>query len=214
MAHAITTSVSAMVARLRRGDAVKQVGAAAGIDPRPREVVLLERYAAGDDGAMDELMLMYQQPAFWVARHLCGNDEMALDVVQDAFIRLLRHHARYDASRSTFKAWFLQIVRNMAIDHLRKARLRISSDLADQLDAVPRPDRVVQDELRDRIQAVIASLPEPYGELLVLRDVEGISPQDIAIMTSTDYGTTRWRIHNARKLFRKEWQSRYGDELP
>lgn len=178
------------------------------------EAALLQRYANGSDAAMDELMLMYQQPAFWIARHVTNNDDMALDVVQDAFIRLLRHHERFDDARSSFKAWFFQIVRNMAIDHLRKARVRVSSELVETADEAPQPDGVVQDELRVNIHAVIDSLPEPYRELLLLRDVEGMSPQDIATMTDTDYGTTRWRIHNARKLFREEWVARFGKDLP
>ena len=180
----------------------------------PVEAELLQRYAGGDDAAMDELMLMYQRQAFWVARHLVHHDEMANDIVQDAFVRLLRHHERFDHQRSSFRAWFLQIVRNMAIDHLRKARLRVSQDLVESADTTTRMDRVERTELRGQIDGVLAAIPEPYNELIRLRDIEGISPQEIAVITDTDYGTTRWRIHNARKLFRKEWQSRYGDDLP
>jgi len=196
-----------------RRTAVEADAEANGRDRAP-ETVLLERYGAGDDDAMDELVLMYQEQAFWIARHLVRNDEMALDIIQDAFVRLIRNHHTYDPGRSTFRAWFLQIVRNMAIDHLRKARIRISTDLAEAHAAAPRPDHVVQNELGERIRSVIDSLPEPYRELLIWRDVEGIGPQDIASMTDTDYGTTRWRVHNARKLFRQEWRSRYGDDLP
>lgn len=178
------------------------------------EAILLQRYAAGDDAAMDELIGMYQEQAFWVARHLVHNDEMALDIIQDAFVRLIKKYDTYDTKRSSFRAWFLQVVRNMAIDHLRKARIRISTELAEVHEDAPKPDHVEQIELGERIRSVIDSLPDPYRELLILRDVEGISPQDIATMTEADYGTTRWRVHHARKLFRQEWQARYGDDLP
>lgn len=178
------------------------------------ETLLLQRYATGDDAAMDELVTMYQDQAFWVARHLVRNDEMALDIIQDAFVRLIKKYDTYDYQRSSFRAWFLQIVRNMAIDHLRKARVRISTELAEVHPAEPRPDEVVQAELGERIRAIIDTLPDPYRELLIWRDVEGMSPQDIATMTETEYGTTRWRVHHARKLFRQEWTARYGDERP
>lgn len=178
----------------------------------PVEADLLRRFADGDEAAMDQLVLQYQQPAFWIARHVVHSDDMALDIVQDAFVRLLRNHLSYDPTRSSFKAWFFQIVRNMAIDHLRKARIRVSSELVETADAKPRADRVEQQELGEQIRSVIDSIAEPYRELLIMRDVEGMSPQDIAAITDADYGTTRWRIHNARKLFRQEWQNRYGME--
>lgn len=179
------------------------------------EARLLARYGAGEEAAFDELVERYREQSFWVARHLTGNDEMANDVVQDAFVRLLRHHRRYDPRRSSFRAWFLQIVRNMAIDHLRKARIRHSQDAVEAApDAAPQADAVENAELGVRIRAVLDTLPERYRQLIVLRDVEELGPQDIAAMTGADYGTTRWRIHNARKLFRQEWVRRYGDELP
>jgi len=178
------------------------------------EASLLLRYRDGDDEAMDELMGLYQNRAFWVARQLVGNDEVAADVMQDAFVRLLRHHRRYDPQRSSFQAWFLQIVRNMAIDHLRKAKPRARQEMVEMADVPGGPSRMERDEMRERIQVVLDDLPANYRELIVLRDVEGISPQDIAQMCEADYGTTRWRIHNARRLFRKAWKDRYGDELP
>ncbi|MDA3959259.1 MAG: sigma-70 family RNA polymerase sigma factor [Planctomycetota bacterium] len=210
MANAGAFALSLPVA----GSSVNPVETPAKTEPvSPVEAGLLARYAEGDDSAMDELILQYQQPAFWIARHVVNSDDMALDIVQDAFVRLLRNHQRYDPTRSSFKAWFFQIVRNMAIDHLRKARVRVSSELVETADATPRHDKVEQAELGERIRSVIDSLAEPYRELLIMRDVEGMSPQDIAAITEADYGTTRWRIHNARKLFRQEWQARFGAEV-
>jgi len=179
----------------------------------PLEHRLLERYRAGEQAAMDELIVLYQDRAFWVARHLVDNDEMALDIAQDAFVRLIRHYQQYDPRRNGFQAWFLRIVRNMAIDHLRKQRLRSAQQLVEVAAERPR-DTVEQSELGARIRAVLDGLPEHYRELIVLRDIEELSPQDIAVMQDADYGTTRWRIHNARKLFRQAWQQRYGAELP
>ena len=190
-----------------------EVGDAEAGEATPREHRLLERYRAGEQGAMDELIALYQDRAFWVARHLVDNDEMALDIAQDAFVRLIRHHRQYDPRRNGFQAWFLRIVRNMAIDHLRKQRLRNAQQLVEVAGEQPR-DSVEQGELGARIRAVLDSLPEHYRELIVLRDIEELSPQDIAVMQDADYGTTRWRIHNARKLFRQEWRKRYGADLP
>lgn len=177
------------------------------------EGTLLERYRAGDDGAMDELMVTYQEPAFWVARHLVGNDEVALDLVNDAFVKLLNHYQRYDPTRP-FKAWFLRIVRNLAIDHLRRAKATPSQDAVELADAPAQADEVEQLEMRQQIESIMTTLPENYRELLTMREVEGLSPQEIATITDSDYGTTRWRIHQARKLFRQAWIERYGEETP
>ncbi len=129
-------------------------------------------------------------------------------------MRLLRRHDSYDATRSNFRAWFLQVVRNMAIDHLRRAKVRRPEPLYEMPGGVAQGEGMEQGETRERIRAVMAALPEHYRELLILREVEGISPQDLAAMTESDYGTTRWRIHQARKLFREEWRRRYGEEQP
>ena len=180
---------------------------------RSDEAVLLDRYAAGDDSAMDRLMAQYQDSAFWTARHLLRNDEMALDVVQDAFVRLLHAHEQFDDQRSTFRAWFLQIVRNKAIDHLRRARVRPNQELVEQVDQQELASRLERKELGERIRAVIDCLPEQYRELLIMREVEGVSPQEIATIVGCEYGTARWRIHHARKLFRQEWIQRYGEEV-
>ena len=166
--------------------------AATDITPEGR---LLERYRAGDDGH-GPTDARLPEPAFWVARHLVGNDEVAMDLVNDAFVKLLNHYQRYDPTRP-FKAWFLRIVRNLAIDHLRRAKATASQDLVEMADAAPMTDTVEQTELQQQIREVMSELPESYRELLVMREVEGLSPQEIATVTDTDYGTTRWRIHQA-----------------
>lgn len=179
------------------------------------EARMLRRYAAGDESALDELVSMYQEPAFWVARHLVHNDELSRDLVQDAFIKVLRKPELYDPSRP-FKAWFLQVVRNLSIDYLRRKRPKTVQVLAEtvEIDGESLTEQsLARQELRQRIQIVLQEVPEKYRELIILRDVEGLGPDEIAKMIDVDYGTTRWRIHNARKLFRKAWVERYGEEL-
>lgn len=180
-------------------------------DPTP-EALLLRRYADGDEEALDELVLAHQEQAFWVARHTVGNDELANDLVQDAFVRVLHKSDQYDETRP-FKAWFLQIVRNLAIDHLRRRKAQTVQILAETA-SVDAETRVEQGELAANIQLVLDSLPPRYRELIVLRDVEGLGPDEIAVMMDADYGTTRWRIHQARKRFRMAWVERFGlDDL-
>ena len=124
------------------------------------EGCMLYRYLSGDDAALDELVDRYRESAFWVSRYVVNDDEIAADVVQEAFIRVLQRHERYDPQRP-FKAWFLQIVRNLSIDALRRRRNQAGPDA---LEGVSRPhdgfQRVEREELADRIQVVLESLPE------------------------------------------------------
>ncbi len=179
------------------------------------EAIMLRKYADGDRSALDELVAIYQEPGFWIARHVVHDDDIARDIVQDAFIRVLRKPGLYDPSRP-FKAWFLQIVRNLAIDYLRKKRpntVQVIAETAEVSGDETSIEPLAQQEMRKRIQLVLEEVPEKYRELIVMRDVEGLGPDEIATITGVDYGTTRWRIHNARKLFRKAWIERYGEDL-
>ena len=176
------------------------------------EAKMLSRFAAGDESALDELVVQYQDPAFWVARHILGHDDLAQDIVQDAFIKLLRKAALYDPQRP-FKAWFLQIVRNLSIDYLRKKRpntFHVLAEMSEVSGDTANIDEFIHQELQLRIQLILQEVPEKYRELIVLRDIEGYGEDEISVITETDYGTTRWRIHNARKLFKKAWVKRFG----
>lgn len=177
------------------------------------EGLMISRYLAGDEQALDELVDRYRDSAFWVSRYVVNDDEVAADVVQEAFIRVLQRHERYDPVRP-FKAWFLQIVRNLSIDALRRRKHQAGPDALEGVSQDhPGFQRMERMELAERIQSVLSTLPEKYRELIRLRDVEGHGSDEIASMIGVDYGTTRWRIHQARKLFRQEWVARYGDDV-
>ena len=180
------------------------------------ELELLQRYQGGDRTAFDELVLMYQEPGFWIARQLLFDDELARDVVQDAFIRVIRRHQTFDPNRASFKAWFYQIIRNLAIDELRRKKVRPQEELQPEhhgdVDG-QHSAGMEQAELGQRIRHIIGLLEQPYREVLQLRDVEGISAQEVATITDSDYGTTRWRIHEARKRFKALWTKHFGGEV-
>ena len=183
-------------------------------EPAPgADAELVARFARGDDAAFAELVAAHQDAAFSFARRLLGDGELARDVVQEAFLRILRHHQNYDANRP-FRAWLLHIVRNLAIDTLRRRRPQAGAEHLDQLAAQPLgPTASERDELRERVALVLAELPAKYRELIVMREMEGIRADEIAQVIGVDYGTTRWRLHKARELFRDAWRARYGEDV-
>src|SRR6266436_261206 len=83
--------------------------------PCPSDEQLLERTAAGDRTALDDLFRRYRQPAFRVAFRLLGNEADALDAVQEGFIKALTHLQGFQG-RSSFKTWLLRVVSNAALD--------------------------------------------------------------------------------------------------
>lgn len=174
------------------------------------EGLLLQRYAAGEGEVLNELVEAHQEAGFWIARHVVGDDDVASDVVQEAFLRVLRRPQLYDPKRP-FKAWFLQIVRHLAIDWLRRKRAR-TTPLEAEIATVEDDAVLERSETAQNIQDVLACLSDQHRELIILRDVEGYAPEEIARLQEADPGTTRWRIHQARKKFRALWIERYGLE--
>jgi RNA polymerase sigma-70 factor (ECF subfamily) len=183
--------------------------------PRPMDAgtdpILLQRFCAGDELAFATLVREYQTVAHAVAWRITARDDLAADVVQEAFLRVLRHREAFDAAKA-FKPWLLQIVRNLAIDALRLTRRHdvataetgaVTPDPAQGLDAA---------ELRARVAGVLASLPEKYREILVMREMEDLPAEEIARRIGVEYATTRWRLHEARRLFRIAWLARFGPD--
>ena len=170
--------------------------------PGERAALQLRRHAAGDQGAFAELVADHHGASFATAARILGDAELAGDVVQEAFLRVLRHGERFDESRP-FRPWLLQIVRNLAIDALRRRRHHQDVDRLGDLAAPPvGADRA---ELRACVATVLHDLPEKYRVLIILRELEGVAAEAIAEQIGVDYGTTRWRLPEARRLFRDAW---------
>ncbi len=187
----------------------------------PDEAALLLRFANGDDLAFAELVKRYQQLAYVVACRITLRDDLGLDVVQEAFLRCLRHRGRFDTGKA-FKPWLLQIVRHLSIDALRvQRRIDAGTSASAALERAvttddPAAGTVHQEqrqELRSRVASVLASLPEKYRDILIMREMEDLPAEDIARQIGVDYGTTRWRLHEARRLFRVAWTARFGAEI-
>ena len=175
------------------------------------DLVLGTRFAAGDELAFASLVRRYQQLAWTVAWRVTGREDLAHDVVQEAFLRCLRHRERFHAG-SPFKPWLLQIVRNLGIDALRlHRRLEPTTEALDR-GVIDDPGQASQaQDLRAQVAEVLATMPEKYREILVMREMEGQAAEDIARAIGVDYGTTRWRLHEARRRFREAWVTRFGE---
>ena len=178
---------------------------------------LIERCQAGHDVAFEELVRRHQARAVNVAWRLLGNREDAIEVAQDAFVRIYR---KLDGFRGEceFTTWLHQIVVNLAHNKHRwwHRRGRSQSEpltggrqIAALTDA---PDTVaVQNEYGRKLSARMAALPADYRTVLVLRNVEDLSYDEIAAVLQCSLGTVKSRIARARDALR---ESMNDDELP
>jgi len=178
-----------------------------------RAADLLRRHASGDRQAFAELVSDHQDAAFATAYGILGDRSLAGDIVQDAFLRLLRDNHGYQTERP-FRPWFMQIVRNLAIDQCRRRRPVEGVERLADVTAAEAPGAVDHVELRRRVTEVLGELPEKYRVILVMRELEGVAAEAIANHFDLDYATTRWRLHQARKLFRAAWLARFPEDTP
>ncbi len=148
----------------------------------------------------------YRSKAFHYALQTVGNVDDALDVTQEAFLRLHRHWRRRDPSRP-FGPWLYSIVRNLAIDLLRKRATRRECNQEDAppllAPAAASPEAAAgRKELAERLWREIGRLPEPQREALLLRDWHGLSYAEIAEITGSTVAAVNSRIHDARVRLR------------
>lgn len=188
------------------------------------DVRLVRAIRNGDAEAFGRLVKRYERRLYWLAYDILLDAEEARDVAQEAFLRLHASLDRYDERRD-FVNWLYRIARNLAIDWLRRRRRR--GGALEEPDALPRErlhrggaaleeaspdDAVTRTQLAARVHATLAGLPVEYRMALVLRDLHGMSPREIAEVSDCSYPTARWRLHRARALFREAWSANGADE--
>ena len=178
------------------------------------EVAIIKACQQGSEEAFRELVERYQRRTYWIAYNMLGNYDLASDISQEAFLRVYKAIGRFDLKRS-FYTWLYQIVVNLCIDHMRKesgprsARL---DDVAEPLDPDVRPSgtTIEQEETRTAVHAALERLQPNYRSVLVLRDLQGMTCEEIAEIVGANNATVRWRLHMARKMFKDVWESRQG----
>lgn len=157
--------------------------------------------------------------AYRVALRLVGPDDAA-DVTQDAFLRAF-HRLRAYRGEGSFRAWLLQIVRNTALNAIEARRTEPYEGIEDLADAelassARTPvDQLERRERLERLEAKVRLLPPAHRTVLVLRDIEGFSYEEVATVTETPLGSVKGRLHRARsELIRILRENTYDWGLP
>ena len=172
---------------------------------------LVERARGGDKTAFDLLVLKYQHRVVKLANRYLRDPQEALDVAQEAFLRAYRSLGGFRGD-SAFYSWLYRITINTAHNHLAARRARreeTGTGEADGNSGVPLEDRVpdlntpeamlLSDEIRRTIERAVEELPDDLRTAVVLREVEGLSYEEIARIMDCPIGTVRARIFRARE---------------
>jgi RNA polymerase sigma-70 factor (ECF subfamily) len=176
---------------------------------------LVEAARRGDRDAFRTLFERYHRRAYALAFGVLRHQDDALDVVQDAFIKAHKYLDKFEGN-SSFYTWLYRIVMNLAIDHLRKHRRVRPVELDEQkLDdatdegLLPKllggnPGRALMDkEIRHRIDEALGELSDNHRAVLIMRELEGLSYEEMAQTMGCSKGTIMSRLFHARKNMQK-----------
>jgi RNA polymerase sigma-70 factor, ECF subfamily len=180
---------------------------------------LVDRARAGDGDAFRALFERYHRRAYSLACGVVRNRDDALDVVQEAFIKAHKHIGKFEGT-SSFYTWLYRIVMNLAIDHIRRTKRVRNVDFDESLghaesdsigedELVPRvldenPGKsLVRKEMREHIGTALGELSDNHRAVLVMRELEGLSYEEMAQAMGCSKGTIMSRLFHARKNMQK-----------
>ncbi|MDH3491106.1 MAG: RNA polymerase sigma factor RpoE [Gammaproteobacteria bacterium] len=176
---------------------------------------LVKRVQRGDKGAFDLLVLKYQHKIVNLVMRYVRDPELALDITQEAFIKAYRALPRFRGD-SAFYTWMYRIAVNTAKNHLaaqRRRPMNVELDLQDpdqydlhaKLKETDTPEAItLSNETRETVERAIAALPEDLRTAIILRELEGMSYEEIAQTMECPVGTVRSRIFRARDAISKK----------
>ena len=195
----------------------KQLAVSAPALPVPDDV-LVRRVQAGNTEAFEELVRRYERKVYNITYRLMGNEQDASEALQDAFMRAYRFIGKFQF-KSSFFTWLYRIATNVSLSKLRK-REKIDTVSIDQPvneagdlpfeipDLKYGPEKLMkQRELRAAIQKSVEELPEDYRSVVVLRDLEGLSNEEVSNVLHLSVAAVKSRLHRGRLVLREKLAS-------
>jgi RNA polymerase sigma-70 factor (ECF subfamily) len=179
---------------------------------------LMDRVAADDEKAFTELVRRFQGRVTNLVSRVLNDRECADDLAQEVFVRVFVHRRNYRHG-SKFSTWLFTIAANLAKNEIRRrvrrrnwfsldALQEVLNDSASVLaDPTEGRERTLErEQFQQEIGRAIATIPEKYRLSLVLRDIEGLPYEDIAVVLGIPGGTVRSRINRARSMLKRKLQ--------
>jgi RNA polymerase sigma-70 factor (ECF subfamily) len=186
--------------------------------PAPSDADVVAQARCGDHAAFRILVERYQGRAYRLALRVLRDEDEAQDAVQDAFVKAYRSLARFQG-RAGFYTWLYRIVMNQCLDRKRRDRSGRQVEWNEEVDLegardpaldTPGPSgpyrELARSELRELVGSAIATLPDDARRTLELREIDGLSYQEIAEALGVPKGTVMSRLHYARRRVRAALQ--------
>ena len=177
------------------------------------DLALVSRAQAGDQDAFRSLVVRFQRKVYAVALGIVKDPDLAWDVAQEAFVRVHGRLSTFEG-KSSFSTWLFRVTTHLAIDAVRKERTSRKDQLEDVLESDlegggegilstalgndPR-ENALRRELAGEIERALAGLTPEHRAILVLREVEGLSYEELAERLEIPKGTVMSRLFHARK---------------
>lgn len=189
---------------------------------QPTDAELLDRYAAGDEGAFHEIVSRYKNSLYMFLKQFLNKQDLVEDIFQETFLQLFTSRESFDPNRP-LRPWLFTIAANKAKDALRKAQrmsaipigtISESQEMSfdDVLNAftsdntMPYED-LEKGEISSRVAEIIANMPENLREILILAYYNKFSYKQMANILSIPIGTVKSRLHTAVARFAKDWKA-------
>jgi RNA polymerase sigma-70 factor (ECF subfamily) len=188
---------------------------------------LIARAQAGDTSAFRGLVERHQRRAFAIALALVRDENDARELVQDAFLRVFKSLHSFEGS-SSFFTWLYRIITNLSIDLMRKPG-RQTADLEEireaddggeldtpflsRFDGADPVEVVRRREIAARLQAALDALPSYHRAVIVLREIEGMSYEEMAQAMGVSKGTIMSRLFHARQKLQRALGDCYAEQL-
>ncbi len=187
-------------------------------------VQLMQR---GDEAALEEALALLQSTVFAFSMRVCGQREDAEDTMQEVLVKSVPHLPNFDSPKALV-VWLYKVAKNRCLMSRRRSKFAPAKELS--LEELM-PDRkelerlsesgtinpemfAIRSEEAGRLRQAVQKLPPPYRIVLVLRDMEGLTDDEVAEITGLQPGTVRVRLHRARLFVRKElmktWKPGHG----
>ena len=197
------------------------------VSPDADDQVLVEACRAGDRRAFKILMQRYQRKVYSVAFGYLRNQEDALDVVQEAFIKVHRYLGNFEGN-SSFYTWLYRIVTNLCIDHIRRSKRHRALEFDDSLrheakgDEAMGPDfrplsglgdpanMLQRREILDAVKDGLQYLSDKHRAVIIMRELQGMSYEEMAQQMGCSKGTIMSRLFHARRNMQKLLTERLG----
>ena len=177
---------------------------------REQEVQIVQRVLQGDVNAFEKLVLEYEKSVYAITQRMTGNAEDAADMTQETFIKAYNSLSSFRGD-SKFSVWLYRIATNVCLDFLRSRSRKptvslsvedddgeeVELDIADESQS---PERLLERGLtRDAVRRGLNALSPEYRQILLLREIQGLSYEEISDVLTLEVGTVKSRIFRARK---------------